>query len=384
MIYLFIFFISIFFIVLGLNQKNRKIGLVLELIGLLIPCILAGVRSTDVGTDTSGYPLSLYNFVSEGYSFNQLVDFSNMWYLSADKVYLFITYIVAHNNLSFQFYLFIIEVLIIFPYYISLKINNKNNNNSIIFGMFLFFLAFYNLSLNMIRQSIAISFVILSFTIFKNKDIKNNKKRVFISLLLFCIAYGFHNTTLFCLPFYFLYSYFEKKDRKLKNKQFVNILICLFFSSLPVFYKPILTFIGNFGLYNKVSLYLDKYTNFDIDFLGTFVNLVIIFIIMNNKKIIQKSNQNYIFVVTLAFCNLFLSFLGAFVTYTQRVAYYLYFILLNNYIPLQFNTFNLDEEETKSNVKIIRFITVIIFLLYWFIVILMNNSGETLPYQIFK
>lgn len=383
MIYLLIFFISIFFITLGLNQKNRRIGLVLELIGLIIPCILAGIRSYDVGTDTSGYPLSLYNFVSEGYNFNQLVDFSNMWYFSKDMVYLFITYIVSHNSISFQFYLFILEVLVIFPYYYSLKIDKKNSN-SVIAGMIIFFLVFYNLSLNMIRQSIAISFVILSFTIFKNKDIKNNKKRILISLLVFCLAYGFHNTALFSLPFYILYLYFEKKERRYKTKQLISIIVSLFFTITLFFYKPILNFISNIGLYNKISLYLDKYTNFDIDFLGTFVNLMIIFIVIINKKVIQKKNQNYIFVITLAFCNLFLSFLGTFVTYTQRVAYYIYFILLNNYIPLQFDSIDSINEKFNDNIKIIRFITIIIFLVYWFIVIFLNNSGETLPYQIYK
>ena len=211
MIYLLMFFISLFFIWLGLSIKeNKMIKKFFIVIGLIIPCLMAGFRGMTVGTDTSGYVWNLYINAKNIKHFSGMISFSNWLYYSKDYLYLLITYVIGHNNLSFQLLLFIYELLIVIPIFIALNVNKKDDRD-ILFGMFLFYMTFYNLSLNMVRQSIAISFAVLSFSILKNKNIKHRYLKSFILLL---IGYGFHDTSLFAILIAILYILFNSKKRR--------------------------------------------------------------------------------------------------------------------------------------------------------------------------
>lgn len=379
MIYIVSFCLSIIFLNIGLKQENKKIKFIFEMIGLLIPCILAGMRSINIGTDTKGYPFKLYSYVGEGYSFSELVAFSDLWYLSVDYLYLLITYFFGHFHFSFQMYLFILECLMIFPYYYALK-NGLKEKNSILIGMLLFYLTFYNLSLNMIRQSIAISFVMLSFSILKNKDlIKTTKKRYFISMLVLIIGYLFHDTALIILPFYLMYLFFQSKKIGKNQKQMASIFIVFSFLLLLFLHKPLLHLISVLGLYNKIDFYINSFTDFNIDFTGTILNILIIFFIVHEKKEIRVTNDEYLFALTISFCNLLMSFLGTFIKYSHRISYYLFFMLLSCYIPLAFKT----NKNLDNRTKYLRILIILVFFIDWIIVIYTKNANETIPYEFF-
>lgn len=377
--YLVVFFISMLILNFGLKQKNRKVGFAIEILALLIPCLLAGFRAVNIGTDTKGYPLKLYNYAGSGVSFKELVSFSDLWYLSVDYLYLAITYIFGHFHLSFQFYLFILEMLVIVPYYFSLK-NELKDKNSIIFGMFLFFFTFYNLSLNMIRQSISISFALLSFSIFKNEQINISKvKRIIISFGVLFVGYLFHDTIVIMLPFYAVYSFFKNKKINIKSKKIVSCTIVLLMFLLLILYKPVLQFISSLGIYNKINYYINTYTRFDIDYTGTLLNFLIVLLIYWGKKDIDNSNDDYLFASTISWCNMIMFFFGTFIKYTYRIAYYLFYMLLSFYIPILFNK-NLENNRKK---QYLRIAIILIFIVYWSFVILIKNSNETIPYRFF-
>lgn len=375
MIYLIVFLISIFFISLGLKSSKKLSKKILVFIGLLIPCVLAGLRNTTVGTDTGNYVLNLYKIAVNSVSFSSFVDISEKIYYSSDILYLLITYIFGKSQAPFQIVLFIYECLIIFPIYLSLK-NSANKNQDILFGMLIFYFTFYNLSLNMVRQSIAISFFLLGFSYLKKGTISNYKLLSFLFLL---IAIGFHDTALFGLLIYVLYLYFNSKAIKEKKKILVGIVLTFLCILGVVFYNPLLSFIGNSGIYPKALLYLNSFSTFDIDYLGTLVNLIIIIIMILNKNTCKSMNLNYKFGLLVSILNLLISFMGTFITYANRIAYYLYYIIIANYISLLCSN-NLK----KGNIYIKTILVFIIFLMYWIIVIYLNNSNETLPYIIYK
>lgn len=379
MIYIVSFCLSIVFLNLGLKQKNKKIGLIFEIIGLLIPCILAGMRSINIGTDTKGYPFKLYNYAGEVFSFRELIKFSNKWYLSIDYLYLLITYLFGHFHWPFQMYLFVLECLMIFPYYCAVK-KELNEKNSILAAMIIFYLTFYNLSLNMIRQAISISFAILSFSIFKNKNlIQSNNKRIFISLLILLMGYLFHNTALIILPFYVMYLVYNCEKIGYKWKKLLSLLICFLFLFLILFHNQIFNLISDLGIYNKVNLYINSYNNFNIDYTGTILNLLIIFYIICEKNKIIINKAEYLFAFTISICNLMMAFLGSYIKYANRISYYLFFMLLSSYLPLIFQKNNkLDKKQ-----KYLRIFIIITFIIDWIIVIYIKNSNETIPYEFF-
>ena len=156
------------------------------------------------------------------------------------------------------------------------------------------------------------------------------------------------------------------------------LLIALCIVAL-ILYKPLLLFIGNSGIYSKALLYLNTFSNFDIDYLGTLLNLIIIFTLALNKKDYKNMNLNYKFGLLLSILNLLISFMGTFITYVHRIAYYLYYIIIVNYIA------PLSSSGSKKNYINVRTLLIIsVFFVYWFIVIFLNNSNETLPYIIYK
>lgn len=375
MIYLIMFILSIIFLSLGLNYKKRIYGKFLIFIGLLFPCIMAGLRGITVGTDTKGYVLNLYNIAFKMDSFNSLIKMSELIYFSSDKLYLLITYISSKWLNSFQIMLFIYQCLIIFPIYFSLK-NIAKKNQDIVFGMLIFYFTLYNLSLNMVRQSIAISFVMLGFSYLKKELTLKNK---FLSFLYLIIAIGFHDTALFGIIIYLIYLKLNNPKNNEKSKNlFCIIITCITVFSL-IFYKPLLIFIANIGIYPKALVYINKFSNFNIDFLGTIINVLLIIMVVLTKDQSKKMNLNYKFGLLLTILNLLISFIGIFITYTQRLSYYFYFIIISNYIaPLCSNNLK------KGNIYLKTVIVFFAFFVYWLIVICINNNNETLPYVFFR
>lgn len=373
MIYLLMFLLSLVFMWSGFTlKKNKIIKRILIITSLLIPCIMAGVRGLTVGTDTSGYVWNLYSNAKNIEHFLGMISFSDWLYYSTDYLYLFITYIIGHNQLPFQLLLFVYEFLIVIPIFISLNLNKKNDKN-VLFGMFLFYMTFYNLSLNMVRQSIAIAFTILSFSILKNKNIKHKN---LLSLFTLLIGYGFHDTALFSILIMILYLIFDNKKIKEGNKNIAFTLIICFSIIFVIFYNPILTIISSIGLYPKANMYLLKYSSFDFNYLGTFRNVILLISILNSKKMYIECNENYKFILLMAILNILFGFLGTFISYGDRIAYYLYYNILFVSVPI------LSGQSCKINIRI--FLLSIFFIIYWLVVIFINNSNETLPYVLFN
>lgn len=383
MIYLLIFSVSLFFIFIGLKQSNKKIGNLCIFIGLIIPCIFAGIRNINVGTDTKGYVFNVYNLATESQSFSTFLSSAARLCYVKDFMYLLVSYVIGHNNLSFQLLLFFYQCLIIFPVYFSLKIN-KRKNEDIIFGMAIFFLAFYNLSLNMVRQSIAISFILLSFSLFTKESSKKSKG---LSLLFFLLAIGFHDTALVALPIYIYYFICNHRKITEKQKTIFSITIVIIFLLAVIFHRQILLFIGNSGIYPKAINYLKLHSKFDIDISGSIINLSLIIWIISGKKYLKEQNSNYKFALFLSLINFILFSLSAFITYSQRIAYYSYFIIISNYISIlsyEKNSDNTIYSKKDLSNKLKPALIFLLFLTYWFIVIVINNSNETLPYVLFK
>ena len=370
MIYLLMFSISLILIYFGIKNKNKMFGKIMIFIGLIIPCIMAGLRGMNVGSDTKGYVYNLYNNAKNIKHFSGMISFSDWLYYSKDYAYLFVTFVIAKLGLPFQVLLFVIECLIVFPIYYAIKINSKNNKE-IIVGMSLFYLLLYNLSLNMVRQSIAIAFVILIFSIFINAL---GKRYVLKSVFLLLIGIFFHDTALSVIPLYLIYLLFNSNKIKPKHKQIVFAGLITIIIIMSIFYKQILLVLGNSGIYPKALMYLNKYSILDFNYMGTTRNALIIATVLINKKVFMK--EEYRFVLLLGVLNIVLGLLGMMITYADRISYYALFILALLYIPkLLFK---------KNKITLNGLVLLSFMVLNWIVVILINNSNETLPYVLFR
>lgn len=217
MIYIVFFLISCCLIWLSEKSPSRNIGKLLAFIAILLPCILAGMRADTIGTDVRVYVEPLYNAAKQSTSFSSYMNQSWFYIWRYKYVHDFeigfisLIYLIEKLGGSLGAVLFFIHVLIVAPIYLGLKKMNKPY--PVCLGMLIFYLLFYNTSLNMMRQWIAMSILFygLSYLII------NEKKKYFISIVVACL---FHTSALIGVAIYFLYMYSQKQREYIKIANF--------------------------------------------------------------------------------------------------------------------------------------------------------------------
>jgi len=167
-------------------------------IALLIPATLAGVRDWSIGTDTLGYGYSIFKEAGE---VPHIDGFSAIYDNWIAKGYLLLNIAVSqitHNFNVFLFFIMLIEIIFVF-----LAIYQWRDKFPIWLGMLVFYAFFFNLSLNAIRQCLA-----LSIAFFGIKYIFQ-RKFLFFAFWVW-LGYLFHASALLVLAYYPLFWYANK------------------------------------------------------------------------------------------------------------------------------------------------------------------------------
>lgn len=217
MIYIAVFLMSCFLIWLSVKSPSRNVGKLLAFIAILLPCILAGMRADTIGTDVKVYVEPMYNAAKQSTNFSSYM--SQRWYviwryMYVDKFEIGFTtlvYLIEKLGGSLGTVLFFIHVLIVAPVYLGLKKMNKPY--PVCLGMLVFYLLFYNTSLNMMRQWIAMSILFYGLSYL----ITNEKKKYFITIVVACL---FHTSALIGVGIYFLYIYSQMQREYIKIANF--------------------------------------------------------------------------------------------------------------------------------------------------------------------
>lgn len=170
-------YIAVFIILFIFSLSSKSNGGLFR-ISAVVLLILAGCRARSVGIDTSGGYWSYYNWILEG---NNLRWVEPSWVI--------INKLSISLGWGYQGVIAIASLLTILPvvYVIEKKGGNKCFSLAIYYGLYLILFSF-----NMVRQCIAISFVLLAAYLFS----ENKKMR---SIIVVCLAIMFHNTALFTL-----------------------------------------------------------------------------------------------------------------------------------------------------------------------------------------
>ena len=191
-------------------KSNKKILKMLFLIiSIFLLCLIAGVRNVTVGTDVNVYVSRLYNIS---------VNSSNLvWYLrhsNSDLLFAFVVYVGSlFKNIGYP--LFLIEFMVTMPIY--LYAYKESDKKSFTYLILIFLLTMYCISLNLMRQSIAMSICILSYHYFDKKEYKK-------TLFLLFIAFLFHKTALI-FGMVYLINYVINNSKKYKLIYILAIII---------------------------------------------------------------------------------------------------------------------------------------------------------------
>ena len=358
MIYIIIFIISMYFAFL--SDKNFKIerkrrGILYGIMAIMIPTLLASFRIEGVGTDTMYYVKNNFICAVSSSTFNE---FNNLYTL--EFLYNLMVFIVSRFTSNIHFLYFAIQLFICGFVYLACYDERKVTPIWSSYGLFLFL--YYNRSLNMVRQSIALAIILYAF-----KYVKNKKMLKYFMLVF--IAYLFHKTAIIALVIYPLTRLINNK------KSFIFKLTIFVCSIIFIFgYREIMLFlIENHIVPKKYLFYVigSESTILLIELVKKGLFLIIIFLFSKNLKQKYSFNSVYIYYMILDFL---LYLVGFYANYAQRVSYYFgYFdIFLLSQIPLCI--------KDNLNKKLITIILVIFFIIYFILYYIILGYDSTYPY----
>lgn len=239
MIYLLVFILIAIFSFAAQHTRNKYAKVVLYFFAIFIPSIISGLRHETIGTDVLYYGK---DFFKAAYDSKNYLDFLNVLKqreIFGDLAFHTLNFIISKTIGNFQFALFTYTFITEVFFLLSFLILQKKYKIDATLGMVLIHLMFYNLSLNLLRQSIAVSIIFYSIVnLLDNKYIKT----IFFGFF----GFTFHSSSIIILlivaVFYLVYSS-KKRYNIISSFVFILLFGCLFFVS-PYLIK----FLVNIGM----------------------------------------------------------------------------------------------------------------------------------------
>lgn len=330
-------------------DKSRRIKLVYWIfciLAFLPPFLVAAFRGYSVGTDTDSTYLSIYNLVLNGYGGVR------------DKGYALINEL---SILIFDNYTGVLILTSLLMYACFYKcIFNQSKYPSM--STYLFFATnVYFISMNMIRQSIAISLFTLSIICIKDR-------KLFKFLLLNILGFFMHSSAIVYLPIYFLLNH------KLKVRN-VLILVIVFGLFGGVLSNYIIKFLYQFSYFtDHFAWYFDSmYNTGTLSLFSLLVSLcILVFLLLINKN--AREDNDYNILLWLQFISFICLILTSFIPLMQRISWLFSFSLFI-YLPRMFDYINNKKLKLLFKIGILGGYTC-----YMVMTIFIMGYNEVVPY----
>ena len=348
-IYFLLFFISIFFAFRAEKRRKNDVVYVLYMaVIIVLNSFIAGARNDDIGTDISFY--AYYVFHTDAYLNLEDVEIDLAIVLLAKFVHLF--------SDTFGVFLFFVEAWILgFACYAATLIRKRL---SIVLFITFFCLMAYNQSLNIMRQSMAMSVIMCAVVHLMRKEYM----RMFLFMV---VAYFCHSTSIIGLLFIIAYYGAQQFGVK-KILLFVSIMgVALVVSFNALFYQLISIALSNNLLASQYERYaVNDYGEISRTTIFISIMYVISFgVILKDKVTVENFLTMFalIMALALAYCSL-----GGEIVPRIR----LYF----TYINILFFSMSLYRER-----KYVTWTVLAIAILNFVISIWISDYGETTPYR---
>lgn len=194
-------------------KRNNKFSKLLLTISVFILCFVAGVRASTVGTDVNVYVARLMEVSSNITNIVRYIQLSGSDLLFAVVVFI--------GNLfgDIHFTLFLIELVAVIPIYILAY--RRRDYYSFTGTILIYLLTMYCISLNLMRQSVAMSICILAYDFYSSSKRKK-------AILLVLVAALFHKTAMIFFVIFILENIIVNDK---KNKP---ILLATFLASIVI------------------------------------------------------------------------------------------------------------------------------------------------------
>lgn len=376
-VYLIGFALSVLLIAYG-EKKRLPVFLGISFFALLIPCLIAGLRDQTIGTDVLVYvkPMtgaaisaeSLQEYF-EGYWFS---GWRNLYVKDYEICFSMLVYVVARLTRNLGAVLFAIQAVMIVPIYVALARDRKNT--PVWLGMLMYYLLFYNATLNAMRQWAAMAILLLAFRMLL--------ERKWAWTVAFCfMAVLFHNTAVLIIPIFTIFGVLQmmqntRMDYNNLRLQGSSVIMGMIFLvavaavlNLPLVLK-LLSSIG-FGQYNN---YLQG-NQMSLSLRQIIWQLPLIFVLAINWKSLCRTDKAAPFYMTMVLLSLVLSQLVSVGVYASRIASYfsMYCIL---WAPSVYRA-----SRPGSKRILITLLLIAYGFVYWYYNYVLQMRNETYPYN---
>lgn len=375
-VYIVCFSLSLLFMYLSYRIKNNYLSGITAFIALMFPCLLAGLRSLNVGTDLLVYVNPMFKLALFSKNWDNYQSLYWVWNYQTRQIsdieigFSLVVYLIAKLTANFQILLLIIQCLIIFPIYFGFK-NLLGQKNKILLAMLFFYFTLYNVSLNAIRQFIGISFAFLGLSYSLKRD-----KNIFKTIVCIIIGILFHKSTVISVVIYALYWI-------INNSDFINIKISDFKLNARVLLTVLFAITSIFGVLN-ISDFMSIFSRFNmIDYSGYIGNdfdstvfvskiitilpiLVVIILKYKDWKEI-KNNSFYMVNFSFYFASMLLSTVSDF---ASRIGYIFQIFNCVYFVLLCFST-----KQKMTYLIVISYV-----IIYWWFFFVYLGYNQTVPY----
>ncbi|MEW9150517.1 EpsG family protein [Acinetobacter indicus] len=336
-------------------SKNKLFKIICLFVLVLVLSILYYIRDFSIGTDTHAYVD--YFELLKNIKYSEIFYYANAY--NVEFFFFIISKLLLDVFGSIQMIFFVYAIILYTTLISSFRMLNLNLV-LLVLSIFSFFPIFYY-NFNILRQSIALSFIILS-CVYLIRGQNNN------FLLLIVIAGLFHSSALVCILFYFIYKYRDY----IYNKIFYFIIF--FMSSFYLFLKAISGYLDKYIVYIEVSD--GKPFSFSIIFIFSLIS--IFSYIVRNKANLQwyKDVLKFFNIVLLFFIsyNILLYVIGISNQGLNRIGFYFLW-------PIIFIVPILIRTQFKGNNRIVvNMLSLVLYVLASFY-LLVNQSESIIPFQ---
>lgn len=343
-------------------EKSRFLFLFFSTCVLVIPSLFAAFRDITVGVDVRVYECYVFQQAKSVNSLSDLLSISKL-----EPFFVILNYISSLVSDKINFALFVIQFSVLFFAYVAIV--RVRDIVPMWIMMLLFMLGYYNLSFNLMRQCIAITYIMFAYTYLLKDD------RILKFILVGCVALFMHKTAV--APILGL-SYIHWAVRR-DNRKFYAAFMIVLLAILLVSLKMVLDMLAS------ISPALEKYVAYGgdegakggfksglITILWGGMLLCMILVAISNRYRVLSDNVLYCYFLVLCM-DLACQFLGLYAGFATRLG--MYFSALQVFY---FPRFALTSRFNEKSNMIFRIMVIMIFVCVWLRMV--NSTGNTIPY----
>ncbi len=371
MIYLLTFGISCgLFCIAELPQlkKNKYLYLLFAAAAIAVPSLLAGLRDSSIGTDVELYGNIWFKYANR-YDFIEYIQYADR--SSIGIAYAFLNYIVALFTDEAGVFYFVLSFVETTCIYIGAR--EFKDKISVPFAMFCYYTIFYNNTLNLLRQFLAVAVVFLAYKYIV-------REKYLVSVLLLIVGVLSHSSAIFAFALIILYM-LVKRTRTKMGTYALNAVMFVAISVIMLLYRKILLLILKLGVLPARYLTYTEDTVVGGRLIRTVFWLVVaVFAYFAFSKMIDyyKNNKFLISCITTALAFSLVMFMGN--VYAIRMSFYFdtAAIVMVPMIP------KIYKAKVKGGVEIkylIYLLLIVLLIARWYLEYVRSRNGQTYPYK---